>query len=281
MEYERKPMTDADAAMLWEALDAVFPTEEGVEEELYVFKAVDGGKLVGGCVLDVDMTKTAEFNSLWVDEPYRRKGLGTALVCAAERKARERGCRAIQNAFTFDWQNAKPLFEKMGYRRIGTFRDWPKGHEGYVLTKRLQATPEDAAVPAGIAVVPGSEEDGKAIRAALEATYASAAPRSHPYLDLDRKLVDANGSLIAGCIAGVSGWDTLHIDAIRVDEPYRNRGLGSALLAEIEREAREAGAYLARADAPECTEAFFRKNGFATVVVYEDGPKWSVLQKSL
>ncbi len=48
MEYERKPMTDADAAMLWEALDAVFPTEEGVEEELYVFKAVDGGKLVDG-----------------------------------------------------------------------------------------------------------------------------------------------------------------------------------------------------------------------------------------
>lgn len=281
MKYEMKPLTDAEAALLWEKLDTVFPTEEGAEEELYVFKAVKSGELIGGCVLDVDMTKIAEFNRLWVDERYRRQGLGTALVCAAEQKAKERGCRVIQNAFCFDWQNAKPLFEKMHYRQIGIFRDWPKGHEGYVLSKRLDTAQEDAAFLAGIAVVPGGEKDGAFLAEQLEAYNAAFAPRSHSYRDLDRKLVDENSRMIAGCIAGVSGWDTLHVDAIWVDEPFRNRGIGSALLGSAEREAKRIGAYLTRADAPECAATFFRKNGYAVCFAFEDEPRWTVLQKAL
>lgn len=280
MQYRMQRLTDADAALLWQASGAAVPTEAGAEEEIYVFRAVDpGGRRIGGCVLDIDMMKNAEFNALWVDEAFCRRGVGTALIRAAEQKAMECGCRTIQNAFTFDWQNARSLFETRGYRLTGIFRNWPKGHEGYVLTKRLDAALTEAAVPSAFAVVPGSEADGEAIHAALEASYASVAPRAHPYRDLDRKFVDANGSMIAGCIAGVSGWDTLHIDAIWADESYRSCGLGSALLAEIEREAKETGAYLAKADAPKQAEAFFIRNGYRVVVAYEDEPKWVVLQK--
>lgn len=283
MKYNWEPCTEADTAFLWEKLDEIVPTPEGTEEALFVFKVTGPqGGIAGGCVLDVDMMKTAEFNSIWVDEPYRRRGVGTALIRAAEQKARGLGCREIVNAYTFDWQEAKSLFEKRGYRLIATVKDWPKGHEGYTLTKRLDGDfAEEPADEAAFAVVPGSEEDGEIIRGALEATFRSTAPRSHPYLNLDRKLTDGAGKVIAGCVAGVSGWDTMYVDLLWVDAPYRGKGIGTALLRQVEREAKENGAYLARINAPERPAAFFRKHGYPVVVTFENEPKWVVMQKHL
>ena len=87
--------------------------------------------------------------------------------------------------------------------------------------------------------------------------------------------------MIAGCIAGVSGWDALHIDAIWVDKPYRNQGHGSRLIREIEREAKENGANLARVDAMDLQMPFFKKHGYAVSAVYEEDPKLYVMQKPL
>lgn len=289
MQYEIKPLNEEEAeyvgARFYADGDSLSSFPEG-EEERIVLKAVDGeGGFVGGCVLDVDCTKIAEFERLWVAEPYRRQGVGTALIRTAERMAAEKGCRTIVNAYTFDFQDALPLFERLGYRLLGVSKDWPKGHEGYTLVKRPEASfgdfPHPAFARASFEIVPGSEEDGEIIRDRLETFNRRFAPRSHPYLDLDRKLLDGDGRLIAGCIAGVSGWDTAHIDLLWIEPPFRGGDAGTVLLDAIEREARENGAYLARTEAPYGQTAFFLRHGYTVQVVYEDEPKWTVLQKRL
>ena len=291
MPYRKLPLTDADAQTLWEAFDALYadllPTDNDREEQRLVLKTEnDEGAIIAGCVFDIDALKNAEFERLWVDERYRRRGLATALILKAEMAARDRGCRTITNAYCFDFQAARPLFEKLGYTLIGIAPDWPKGHKGYTFIKLL-----DDAVPLcekhetssqnAPAVLLGSEAEGSFITDKLEEYNSAFAPRSHPYFDLDLKLADENGGMIAGVIAGVSGWDTLHVDMLWVSDELRGRGVGSHLLSEIEREAKSKGAYLARLDAINTAAGYFINRGYEVITAYEVEPKWSALQKRL
>ena len=281
MKYEIRPCGENDAEHIWEKAFEAMPVAENAREEQLVFKVTDDrGAIVGGCVLDIDETKTAEFDRLWVDERYRRQGIGSALIRAAEQAAREKDCHTLVNAYTFEFQAARRLFEGQGFRLIGTVRDWPRGHESYTLVKSLDS---QAEVPdhAGFEIISGNEADGEIIADRLEAYNRTFAPRSHEYLDLDRKVVDDGGGMVAGCVAGVSGWDTLHIDAFWVDEPYQDQGVGAYLLDEIEAEARRKGAYLATAAGMEPQAAFFQKHGYSVSVVFEDQSRWYVMHKHL
>ena len=85
------------------------------------------------------------------------------------------------------------------------------------------------------------------------------------------------GRMIVAVFAGVGNWNQLNINMIWVDEPYRNRGIGSELLAEIEREGKEIGAYFAFIElSADWNAAFFRKNGYAEAGSWEDVPKGHV-----
>ena len=127
----------------------------------------------------------------------------------------------------------------------------------------------------------GSEEDRAFIADRLEAFNCTLAPRSHGYFDLDKKAVDWAGRMIAGCVAGISGWDTLHIDVFWVDEPFRERGVGSYLLSEIEREAKPKGAYLSRTAGTESQAAFFRQQGYTIGAIIENPTRWYMMYKHL
>lgn len=287
MKPEVRPCGESDTEYIWEKAFEQVAAEENAAQETLVFKAIDErGAFIGGCVLGIDETKAAELERLWVAERYRRRGVGSSLIRAAEQAARKRGCRTVLNAYCFDFQKAKPLFERLGYRLIGTARDWPKGHEGYTLIKELNCDPRESvsgepAEQAGFAVVPGVEQDEALIASELEAYNRAFAPRSHAYFDLDKKIVNDKGDIVAGCVAGVSGWDTLHIDAFWADEDICGRGVGAYLLGETERGAREMGAYLSRAEGSERQAAFFKQHGYTVNIVFEDEPKWYVMYKRL
>ncbi len=64
-------------------------------------------------------------------------------------------------------------------------------------------------------------------------------------------------------------------------ESYRGQGIGSHLLSEIEREAKENGAYLACTDAMDIADRIFKKHRYTVNVIYEDDPKLYVMQKAL
>ena len=276
MQYELWPCTDGDADSIEEQADqefrAVAPPEPGAEEEENHYKITDAeGTVLAGCTLAIDEQKTAAIYRLWVEEAYRRRGMASALIREAERKARESGCYLVMVG-TYDWQ-AKPLYLKHGYRLNDTMSGAPKGHEHYFLTKRLGG-PSAESVPSNCReyeILPGGEEDAIFLSGRLREHDAAAAPREHPYVPIRKKVTDESGRIIAGITGGVDGWNGTDIDGLWVAGPYRRQGIGSRLLRAFEQEAKEAGADTMFIEAYDWNVEFCRKNGYEKVTgVLED-----------
>jgi predicted house-cleaning noncanonical NTP pyrophosphatase (MazG superfamily)/N-acetylglutamate synthase-like GNAT family acetyltransferase len=70
---------------------------------------------------------------LWVDDSARGLGVGTQVMDRLERWAEEKGIRNFYVG-TAEFQ-ARPFYEKRGYRVITTCVDQPKGYECYTLIK--------------------------------------------------------------------------------------------------------------------------------------------------
>ena len=72
-----------------------------------VIAGILGGTYWGWMHLDI----------LWVDEKYRKSGIGSRLLKAAEEEAVRRGCHSV-HVDTMSWQ-APDFYKKYGYRIIG------------------------------------------------------------------------------------------------------------------------------------------------------------------
>jgi ribosomal-protein-alanine N-acetyltransferase len=87
-----------------------------------VIAAVDGAGLLGKAVLffrrDSDI---ARLYSIAVAHSARGRGLGEALLLAAERAARRQGARRMRLEVRQDNAAAIRLYERRGYRRIGAY----------------------------------------------------------------------------------------------------------------------------------------------------------------
>lgn len=82
---------------------------------------------------------TCEIVYLWVRESHRGRGLGSALLAAAEAEAARRGCaHAVLMTHSFQ---APRLYERMGYRRVGEIADYPRGYAKLAYAKRLAPAP--------------------------------------------------------------------------------------------------------------------------------------------
>lgn len=101
---------------------------------LWLFARDPEGRVQGGlrgrtywgwCAVDV----------LAVAEPYRRKGIGSALLSKAEAVAQERGCVGIY-LDTVDFQ-APEFYRRLGYTEFGRIDGFPPGHLRVWLMKRL------------------------------------------------------------------------------------------------------------------------------------------------
>jgi GNAT superfamily N-acetyltransferase len=75
-------------------------------------------------------------NLLWVHADLRRRGVGSALIAEAERRAIAFGCHsAYVDTFSFQGPDFYPRF---GYEVFGTL-DYPPDHKRIFLRKRLAA----------------------------------------------------------------------------------------------------------------------------------------------
>ena len=72
---------------------------------------------------------------LWVHESHRHKGIGSKLLCEAEKEAIGRGCHHV-HLDTMSWQ-APEFYKKHGYEVIGTLPDIPSGNQKHLLMKAL------------------------------------------------------------------------------------------------------------------------------------------------
>lgn len=72
----------------------------------------------------------------WVATGRRHQGLGSRLLAAIETAALERGCSQA-HLDTFSYQ-ARPFYERHGYRLFATLEDYPPGQQRYFLRKILR-----------------------------------------------------------------------------------------------------------------------------------------------
>ena len=84
-----------------------------------------GGELLGGLV-GLGFWNGLFIDLVWVDEPARGRGIGSALMRAAEAEARKRGW---QVCFLSTWTFQAPgFYRKLGYEPFGELKGMPPGH---------------------------------------------------------------------------------------------------------------------------------------------------------
>jgi len=87
-----------------------------------VLAAVDASGLLGkALVFFRKNTSVARLYSIAVAHEARGRGVGEALVHAAERSARTRGCTRLRLEVRQDNAAAIRLYERLGYRRFGAY----------------------------------------------------------------------------------------------------------------------------------------------------------------
>jgi GNAT superfamily N-acetyltransferase len=96
----------------------------------------DGGAIVGGLAGEIRPAwKWLYVQQLWISQEHRQHGIGKQLLRAAEAEARRLGC--LHAALdTLDFQ-ARPFYEKEGYRVWAVRDDYPPGHQQFYMRKAL------------------------------------------------------------------------------------------------------------------------------------------------
>ncbi|MGB8183686.1 MAG: GNAT family N-acetyltransferase [Pseudolabrys sp.] len=90
----------------------------------FVARDTDGNII--GAALGYSWGGISELKQLWVAEPSRGRGLGSALLDKFINQARKRGARRIWLA-SYDFQ-APAFYERAGFTRVIDLKDWPIGH---------------------------------------------------------------------------------------------------------------------------------------------------------
>lgn len=140
MEYNILNCVDDDAEYICDKLveynlSKVPKTQR--EEFISINKKIvdEYGSIIAGCIAKMYCWNVIYIDILWVDEKYRKSGLGTRLLNEIEAVALEEKCSLI-HLDTFDFQ-AKDFYIKNGYEIFGVLEDCPKEHCRYYLKKKL------------------------------------------------------------------------------------------------------------------------------------------------
>ena len=92
-------------------------------------------------------------------------------------------------------------------------------------------------------------------------------------IDINRTMKDADGNIIAVLKSYIYGWKCLYLELFWVKKECRLQGCGSALLAEVERTAIEAGSHLVHLDTFDFqAKDFYLKKGYEVFGVLDDCP---------
>lgn len=126
-------------AQLFGPSDSIKSIEEAIfgrKDSLYLMYETPPKKGYIGLHVDVD---TAEIATLFVEEPFRRQGIGEALLKEAIHILHNRGIKALLLDVSVDNHPALTLYQKMGFKAIHTRPHYyPNGDDARVLKKELR-----------------------------------------------------------------------------------------------------------------------------------------------
>lgn len=104
----------------------------------------DAGGVAGG-LWGATLFRWFYVQMLFVPEPLRGRGVGSAIMALAEREAQKRGCHGAYTE-TFSFQ-AAPFYERLGYNLFGELDGCPNGHHRLFLRKCWGASGKRASNP--------------------------------------------------------------------------------------------------------------------------------------
>ena len=248
---------------------------DDIEEETVCKKVVDkDGNIIAGCTGYIYPWGMMYIDDMWVDEKYRRQELGSNALQAVEKVAEEKGVYVITLG-TWDFQ-ARPYYLKHGYTVFSTKKDCPIGHEDYELYKRIDKEhTKRVCKPIPYEILDGNEKDAEYICNQLDDGFnAKHIELKHPYIKINRKLVNQDGKVVAAIMAGVDEINLGWVWKIWVDEEYRHQGLGTLLIKHFEKKAKEKGATkIICEEIFDWNIGFFLKAGYKVSGALDDFPK--------
>ncbi|MCA9885871.1 MAG: GNAT family N-acetyltransferase [Anaerolineae bacterium] len=167
-------------------------------------------------------------DTLWVDASHRQNGLGRQLMAAIEDHALQNGiphCYLMTTSF-----QARPFYEKLGYKVIGQNQDRPRGHTMYYLTKVLlpaQNVPEFEIQSPPYAHVAQRLND----------IFIQDAEKNVPLINqpLAIFLRDEAGT-VQGGLFGNLFWDWFDLRFVWIDDAYRGQGYARRLFEVLDAE---------------------------------------------
>jgi len=130
------PVERAIARALADEINRFNVQTTGVDdfEELLITETSEDGALTGG-IYGWSWGRTCWIDALWVREDMRGQRVGSRLMQAAERIARDRNC--VQLALETHSFQAPGFYERQGFEVVGELPDYPVGHAGLLMRKTL------------------------------------------------------------------------------------------------------------------------------------------------
>lgn len=125
-------------------------------------------------------------------------------------------------------------------------------------------------------IIPASQEEAELIDDKITDSINQRMPftqKQNPIL-LKNYVIKDNGIIIAGIKADMYYWGMVYIEVLFVDENYRGLGLGTALLARLETDAKAAGATLIHLDSFDFQAyEFYLTHGYEIFGTLDNCPK--------
>ena len=113
-------------------------------DENYITYKMDGciqigvevnGRLIAGLDACITTFRILYVSTVFVDEEYRRKGVGARMIREMEKRAVSMGVNTVR-LDTFNWQG-KEFYEAMGYQCVGHYDNAEDGYSEYFFVKRI------------------------------------------------------------------------------------------------------------------------------------------------
>ena len=95
----------------------------------------ENGKLIAGLDACVTAFKIMYVSTVFVEEAYRRRGIGAQMMREMEARASAMGVNMIR-LDTFDWQG-REFYEALGYEMVGRYENAEDGFSEFFFLKRL------------------------------------------------------------------------------------------------------------------------------------------------
>jgi ribosomal protein S18 acetylase RimI-like enzyme len=135
--FDAAPSRD-DRQVLARAIDAFNGRRVPYAHERFAIYLRDGADRIRAGIDAILYWEWIYVDNLWVEDALQRRGIGRALLLAAEARAAAQGCRS---AWLETFQ-ARDFYLGLGYEVFGTLPDYPPGQTRYFLKKRLAARAE-------------------------------------------------------------------------------------------------------------------------------------------